>query len=119
MLKQQSNDVLAPGVHAKSFITVIGLLLAVIAFRPLAGPVVAAAASDNQYLYVEPGTTALRSPDGTQQVQGKVMVDLRNGDIWGFPTPASVPYPVDVTRNDPPTSTPMYLGKFDLSKIAR
>ena len=119
MSRPQATEVPVLGTYPKCVLTIIAVLLAVIAIRPFASPPITAAASDSQSLYVEPGTTALRSPDGMQQVQGKVIIDLRNGDVWGFPTPPSVPYPVDVTRNDPPTSTPMYLGKFDFSKLAK
>jgi hypothetical protein len=33
-------------------------------------------------------------------VQGKVVVDLR-GDVWGFPTTSSAPFPVDLSNNQP------------------
>jgi hypothetical protein len=46
-----------------------------------------------------------------------MVVDLRNGDVWGFPTLLGSPYPVDPTRSQPPTSTPIYLGRFDFSKM--
>jgi hypothetical protein len=103
--------------YSKCVLTAIALLLGVIALRPVAHPGVASAASEYSYLYVEPRTTTLRKPDGTQQVQGKVVIDMRNGDVWGFPTLSSAPYPVDTTRSEPPVSTPMYLGKFDFSKM--
>ncbi len=61
----------------------------------------------------------LRKPNGTGQVEGKVFIDLRTGDIWGFPTLSGAPYPVDATKNEPTVSEPMYLGKFDLSKMKR
>jgi hypothetical protein len=50
---------------------------------------------------------------------GKVVVDLRNGNVWGFPTTADQPYPVDVTSQQPPTSKPFLLGKFDLGAMHR
>ena len=28
----------------------------------------------------------LRKPDGSQQVEGKIVIDMRNGDVWGFAT---------------------------------
>jgi len=106
-------------LYSKCVLTAIALLLAVIALRPVARPNVVSAASDYSYLYVEPRTTMLRNPDGTQQLQGKVVIDMRNGDIWGFPTLSGAPYPIDTTRSEPPVSTPMYLGKFDFSKMTR
>jgi hypothetical protein len=109
-----------PGVdlYSKCILTSIALLLAILAFRPITHPPVAEAQSDYSYVYIEPRTTALRNPDGSQQLQGKVVVDLRNGNIWGFPTYSSLPYPTsNVMRAEPPVSSPMYLGKFDFSKM--
>jgi hypothetical protein len=51
----------------------------------------------------------LRAPDGSRQVLGKVMIDLSTGKVWGFPTTVEQPYPVDVMKSQPPTSTPFLL----------
>ena len=80
-------------------------------------PAVVQAQNSSHPIYIEPGVTMLRAPDGSRQVLGKVVIDLRNGDVWGFPTTVQQPYPVDVTRQKPPTSTPFRLGRFDLSAI--
>jgi hypothetical protein len=105
--------------YTNAALTAIAAFLAILILRPLAGPPTVRAYSGGEYsyLYVEPGTTILRKPDGTAQTNGKVIIDLRTGDIWGFPTLEAVPYPVDRGKTVPPVSTPMYLGKFDLSKI--
>jgi hypothetical protein len=100
-------------------LTVIAVLLGVIAFRPVAKPAGVYAQAQTPNLYVEPRTVMLRKPDGTAQVQGKVFIDLRTGDAWGFPTLSDAPYPVDMTKSQPPVSEPMYLGKFDLSNMVR
>jgi hypothetical protein len=116
----QSKPANHPGMdrYAKGVLTVIAFLLAVIALHPVIHPAVTSAQSGGYpYLYVEPGTTNLRSPDGNRRVEGKVVIDMRNGDVWGFPTASSVPYPVDTTEKEPPVSAPMYLGRFDFSKI--
>ena len=34
----------------------------------------------------------LRAPNNGRQVLGKVMVDTRNGNIWGFPTLTQEPF---------------------------
>ena len=58
----------------------------------------------------------LRAPDNGRQVLGKVVVDLQNGNIWGFPTLTQEPYPIDATGNTKaPTSHPFLLGKFDFA----
>jgi len=67
--------------YSKCILTLIACLLAILAFRPLAHPAIAKAQSDFNYIYIEPRTTTLRNPDGTQQLQGKVIVGLRNGNI--------------------------------------
>ncbi len=97
----------------KSLLIVIALLLAMLVFRPLAQPAPVRAQAEEGYpFYVEPGFTTIRKPDGTAQMYGKMVVDMRNGDIWGFPTLTQGPYPVDQAQTKPPKSYPMYLGKF-------
>ena len=104
----------------KLLLVLIVLFLAVLAFRPLVQPPpVQAQAGDSRSFYVEPGYTMLRKPDGSGQMYGKVMIDMRTGDIWGFPTMVESPYPVDVAKPEPPKSHPMYLGKFVLSEASR
>jgi len=77
------------------------------------------AQTDYPQLYVEPGVTRLRAPDGSMEVQGKVVIDLRTGEIWGFPTNSTVAYPIDMNTSQPPTSKPLYLGKYDFSAMKR
>ena len=72
------------------------VLLATLVLRPLFQPApVEAQSVDGRSLYVEPGYTMLRKPDGSGQMYGKMMIDMRTGDIWGFPTLVEGPYPVD------------------------
>jgi hypothetical protein len=44
-----------------------------------------------------------------------MVVDLRNGKAWGFPTFTQDPYPVDMMNSAPPTSHPFLLSKFAFS----
>ena len=104
-------------VYQNVVLTVITVFLGVLAFKPAVHAPPVFAQTDPRYLYVEPGTTAVRAPDGSSQQQGKVFIDLKTGDIWGFPTLSGAPYPVDPTRQTPPVSKPVYLGRFDLSAI--
>lgn len=107
-----------PDALTKVLLAIIAALLFARLLQPVISPAPArAAAADAQSLYIEPGTTMISSPDGDRTVVGKVIVDLNNGNVWGFPTIASVPYPRDTTRTTPPTSHPIYLGKFDLAAI--
>ena len=64
--------------------------------------------------YIEPGVQMLRQPDGSGQVYGRVMVDMRNGRIWGFPTGTLDAYPSNPLEGKPATSHPFALGRFAL-----
>ena len=104
----------------KTLLILIAILLGVLVFRPVFQPVpVRAQAEDGYPFYVEPGYTMLRKPDGTAQMYGKVVIDMRDGDIWGFPTLSQSPYPIDPAKAAPPKSYPIYLGKFMFSEAAR
>lgn len=104
-------------VYRNVILTVIAFLLAVIALRPVVAPPRALAQTDDTQYYIEPRTYMLRKPDGTAQLEGKVIIDRRTGHVYGFPTLASVPYPVDRSTSKPPVSEPMYLGRFDFTKM--
>jgi hypothetical protein len=105
---------------AKAILVVIAVLLSILVFRPMVQPAPVRAQVEEGYpFYVEPGYTMLRKPDGTAQMYGKVFIDMRSGDVWGFPTLAQGPYPVDMAKTTPPKSYPMYLGKFMFSDAQR
>ncbi len=103
----------------KLLLFLIAVFLGMIAFQPFLTPrPVQAQMSSAVPLHFEPGAMMLRSPDGTKQVMGRVAIDLRTGDVWGFPTLGQSSYPVaSASSTEPPVSRPFYLGKFDLSKI--
>jgi len=90
----------------------IAVFLGSIALRPLLVPPSVRADAQVYPFYIEPGTAMLRAPDGSRQVYGKVVVDLRNGKVWGFPTLTQDPYPVDQINSGPPTSRPFLLAKY-------
>jgi hypothetical protein len=91
----------------------IAVLLLILALRPLATPQpVRAQGSDAYPFYLEPGTYMLRATDGSSQVYGKVVVDLRNGKIWGFPTLGPQPFPINMIDSKPQTTHPFPLGRF-------
>jgi hypothetical protein len=104
----------------KILLFVIAVSLGAIAVRPYATPVAVLAQSGEVHaVYVEPGTSMLRAPDGSQQVLGKVVVDLRNGNIWGFPTMTQDPYPAAGANTKPVTSHPFLLGKYALADMEK
>jgi hypothetical protein len=94
-------------------LTLATIALIVIAVRPYVAPDAALAQPSSPYpLYIEPGTKMLRAPDGSRQIYGRVVVDMRTGKIWGFPTFTSDTYPVDAMDTKPKTSHPFVLGQF-------
>ena len=93
-------------------LSMIAVALVAIALQPLVWPRPAEAQSTVYPFYIEPGSEMLRAPDGSTQVFGKVVVDMRNGKIWGFPTNAPQSYPSNGLQNKPPTSRPFELGRF-------
>ena len=101
----------------KFLLLVIAVSLAAIALRRyVVPPAVIAQSVEAQALYVEPGTVMLRAPDGSRNVLGKVVIDLRNGNVWGFPTLQQGPYPA-ATNSALSTSHPFLLGKFALEDM--
>ena len=105
----------------KSLLLSILVLLAVIAFRPVAQPPsVLAQSGGSPYPYwIEQGTVSLKKPDGNIS-WGKVVVDMRTGDVWGFPMKAqNTPYPVYGPSDNSKVSHPMYLGRVAFEEAVR
>ena len=104
----------------RTFLLLITIFLGLTALGQLtASQKVQAESEISHRLYIEPGTTLLTSPDGRQNVIGKVVVDMTNGNVWGFPTNWPKPYPTTTVAGKPPVVTPMYLGRFDLEATVR
>jgi len=105
--------------QSRALLIVIAGLLAVIALRPYVAPPMPVRGESNAGypVFIEPGVTLLRAPDGSGQVLGKVVVDLRNGNVWGFPTTTRDPYPVAATSTKTPVSHPFLLGRYELADI--
>jgi hypothetical protein len=109
-----------PDRQTKVLLLAIAILLALIALRPVLVPTMAHADSGGGYpVFVEPGVVMLRAPDGSKQVLGKVVVDLRNGNVWGFPTLSPDPYPATGSSSKPPVSHPFLLGNYSLADMDR
>ena len=104
----------------KALLLAIAIFLALIAVRPYVAQTAAHADSTVGYpVFVEPGVTMLRAPDRSKQLLGKVVVDLRNGNVWGFPTLQQDPYPSSGTTSKPQTSHPFLLGTYALADMDR
>ncbi len=101
-------------------LSLIAISLAAIAIRPYVTPQPAQADSGQPYpLYIEPGTQMLRAPDGSKQVYGRVMIDMRNGKVWGFPTTGTDTYPTNALDSKPQVSHPFVLGRFAFEDIEK
>jgi hypothetical protein len=96
----------------KLLLSVIAIALVAIAIRPYVAPKPAQAQSNAYPVYIEPGVQMLKTSDGKKQVYGRIVVDLRTGKIWGFPTITTDPYPFNALNSKPQTSYPFELGKF-------
>jgi hypothetical protein len=97
----------------KFLLAVIAVSLGMIALHPYVTPSVVEAQSGEVHpFYIEPGVAMLRAPDGSRQVLGRVVIDMRNGNVWGFPTLTQDPYPAAGANTTAPTSHPFLLGKF-------
>ena len=102
----------------KILLSLIAVAVFAIAVRPAVDPrPVIAQSSLERQLYFEPGVQVLHAPDGSRSVYGKVVVDLRSGDVWGFPTPSGKPYPFNPTNTRPEISHPFLIGRFALEDL--
>jgi hypothetical protein len=104
--------------YTKAVLTVIALLLAALVMRPIA----VSAQTDTANLYIEPGTSPIRNLNGGITSEGKVVINMSTGEVWGFPThSAGVPYPIDALAVDgrPTVVKPVFLGRFDFSGIKK
>lgn len=95
-------------------LAVIALLLLALVLRPLKSPEPVLAQSPDTDYYFEPGAFLVRAPDNSQQVYAKIVVDIRNGRVWAFPTLTPNPYPSDPIYSKAQTSHPFLVGRFAL-----
>jgi hypothetical protein len=104
----------------KLLLVMIVILLAVVAFRPVVHPAPVLAQGGSPYpFHIQPGTVSLKKPDGTT-TWGVVVVDMRNGDVWGFPMKAqNTPYPAYGPGDSSKVSHPMYLGHMAFDEVGR
>lgn len=108
-----------PHTTTNLLLAAIALLLLALVLRPVYSPAPVRAQAYSPDYYIEPGTYVMRYSDNSQQSYGKVVVDLNNGKVWGFPTYASQPYPSDPVNNKPMTSHPYLLGRFAVEDMKR
>ena len=101
-------------------LAVIAIALVALALRPYLEPAPAQAQSTVPgSLYIEPGTQILRAPGGSGQVFGRVVIDMRTGKVWGFPTPTGEAYPFNSFEQQPQVSHPFYIGRFAFEEVEK
>jgi hypothetical protein len=90
-----------------------------IALRPYMQPSPVRADSTASSWFVEPGVQMIYLPDGGQ-VLGKVVIDMRSGNIWGFPTYGGGSYPASISMGGKaPVSHPVPLGRFAVEDLGK
>lgn len=103
-----------------TLLALIAVALIAIAIRPYIAPAPAQAQSASAYpFYIEPGVAMLHRAGVTENLYGRVVVDMRSGKIWGFPTGTIDTYPTNALDPKPVTSHPLYLGKFAFEEIEK
>lgn len=95
-----------------TLLSIIATALVAIAVRHYIAPESARAQNTAYPVFIEPGVQMLKSSDGRKQLYGRMVVDLRTGKIWGFPTQTTDPYPFNALNSKPQTSHPFELGRF-------
>src|SRR5947208_16885471 len=93
-------------LYTKVALTAIVLLLGAVAIPPLLNPVPVRAQNEWPNFYVEPGLT--RIPDANTiggETLGKLVINLRTGETWGFPM-------VTTAYREPVVSKPVFNGTF-------
>jgi hypothetical protein len=111
--------VLRIDLYTKGVLTVIALLLAALVARPT--PAQAQMETPPTY-YVEPGTSPIRNLNGGIPGEGKIVINMSTGEVWGFPTHGGgAPYPMEALplNNRAPVVEPVFLGKFDFPAMRR
>ena len=106
-----------PDNSVKIALSLIAVFLGMIALRPLFDPPASHAQVAGSDIYIEPGVHTLHAPDGTRELLGKVVVDLKTGNVWGFPTGVNAPYPIVTTDTTTPVSRPFLLARFDFGAM--
>ena len=103
-----------------TLLALIAIALIAIAIRPYIAPTPAQAQSASAYpFYIEPGVQMLHRAGVTENLYGRVVIDMRSGKIWGFPTGTIDTYPSNSLDEKPVTSHPLYLGRFAFEEVEK
>ena len=106
--------------YTKTVLTAIAVFLGVLALRPFWTParVKAQAEGGCACLQFDPNVTQIVVPNGAASVPGRVAIDLRTGNVYGFPADP-LGYPRNPGKEEPTVSNPVILGRFNLDRLSR
>jgi hypothetical protein len=99
-------------LYTKVVLTAAVLLLGALAVQPLLNPAAVRAEAEAASLYIEPGLTRIPGPNLGPDTMGKLVIDLKTGDAWGFPT-------IFTNYREPAISKPIYVGRMDFAAMKR
>lgn len=106
-------------LYLRVVLTLIAVFLGILALRPLLAPAGVRAQSDGgcSCLQFDPGVKQIVVPSGEASVPGRIAIDLRTGNVYGFPADP-VGYPRRPADDRPAVSNPVLLGRFNLDKLS-
>ena len=99
-------------LYTKVVLTAAVQLLGVLALQPWLSPAAVRAEAETTSLYIEPGLTRIPGPNLGPDTMGKLVIDLKTGDAWGFPT-------IFTNYRESAVSKPIYIGRMDLAAMKR
>ena len=105
--------------YTKAVLTAIAVLLGILALRPFVTPRAAQAGDaliPYHVLHFDPSVSQIQVPDGSASIPGRIAIDLRTGNVYGFPTDV-LGYPRAYGKDKPAISNPVPLGRFNLDQI--
>lgn len=102
-------------LYTNVVLTAIAVFLGMLALRPLAAPQTAHAQTALYApLQFDQNLSQIQYPKGS--VVGRLAIDLRTGNIYGFPTDP-LGYPRNPGKSELAVSDPILLGRFNLDKL--
>lgn len=97
-------------------LTAIAVFLGVLALRPIIAPPVVTAANAVSYAPLQFDESLRKIEYSKGSVMGRIAIDLRNGNIYGFPSDP-LGYPRNPDKSELAVSDPILLGRFNVDKL--
>ena len=106
-----------PDLYSKIVLSVIAVFLGMLAVRPFTASQTVQAESRIPYTVLQFDQRLSQIESSRGSMMGRIAIDLRTGNIYGFPTDA-LGYPRNPVKSDLAVSDPILLGRFNLDKLA-